>query len=109
LSPSVDYFAGEMIEIDEETDPIARFIVDSPKIRPIAGPLSGIELPNQIEQITPPKKFEDIVSETLAKIYEDQGLVSLALATYEKLSLLEPKKSVYFATQIQNLKLKIKN
>ena len=103
-----DYFAGEAIEIDEKTDPIARFIVERPQIRPIASSLMGIELPNQIEQSPPPKKFEDIVTETLAKIYESQGLVSLALVTYEKLSLLEPKKSAYFAAQIHNLKFKPK-
>ncbi len=101
-----DYFAGETIDDTAITnDPITRFIVERPQIRPIASSLNGINLPNQIEQATTPKKFEDIVTETLAKIYESQGLVSLALATYEKLSLLEPKKSTYFAALIQNLKL----
>jgi len=109
ISVSGDYFSGETIEVDVEIDPVARFIVERPQIRPIAGALIGIDLPNQIEQSPPPKKFEDIVSETLAKIYEDQGLVSLALNTYEKLSLLEPKKSAYFATRIQNLKFKLKS
>ena len=104
-SPS-DYFCGEVIEVEEGADPIVRFIIERPKIRPVAGALSGITLPNQIEQLPPPKNFEDIVTETLAKIYEDQGLVSLAKATYEKLRLLEPKKSAYFAALIQNLKFK---
>jgi len=107
ISAPSDYFAGELVEIDAETDPITRFIVERPRITPIAGPLMSIELPNQIEQAAPPKKFEDIVSETLAKIYEDQGLVSLAKSTYEKLCLLKPKKSAYFAARIQNLKFKL--
>jgi len=107
ISAPSDYFAGELIEIDTETDPITRFIVERPRITPIAGPLMGIELPNQIEQAAPPKNFEDIVSETLARIYEDQGLVSLAQSTYEKLCLLKPKKSAYFAARIQNLKFKL--
>ena len=107
-SPS-DYFAGEVIEINAESDPIGRFIIERPQIRPIAGLMSGFDLSNQIEQAAPPKKFEDIVSETLAKIYEDQGLVALAQATYEKLSLLEPKKSAYFATRIKNLNVKFKS
>ena len=106
---SSDYFAGEVVEVEDEKDPIVRFIIDRPQIRPIAGALSGIALPSQIEQMPPPKNFEDIVSETLAKIYEDQGLVSLAQATYEKLRLLEPKKNAYFAARIQNLKFKLKS
>ncbi|MCL2097315.1 MAG: hypothetical protein FWH23_00960 [Bacteroidales bacterium] len=109
FSAPSDYFAGEEIEVNVATDPIARFIVERPQIRPLASSLMGIELPNQIEQTAPPKKFEDIVTETLAKIYESQGLVSLAQATYEKLSLLEPKKSAYFAARIQNLKFKSNN
>ena len=109
ISAPSDYFAGETIEIAAETDPITRFIVERPRITPIAGPLIGIELPNQIEQAPPPKNFEDIVTETLARVYEDQGLVSLAQNAYEKLCLLKPKKSAYFAARIQNLKFKLKS
>jgi hypothetical protein len=108
VTPS-DYFAGDEVVINAETDFIARFIVERPKIRPLSSSLMGVELPNQIEQSPPPKKYEDIVSETLARVYEDQGLISLAQATYEKLSLLEPKKSAYFAARIQNLKFKPKS
>ncbi|MDR0295743.1 MAG: hypothetical protein LBH91_06120 [Prevotellaceae bacterium] len=107
ISVPSDYFAGETIEINAEIDPITRFIVERPRITPIAGPLMGIELLNQIEQAVAPKNFEDIVTETLAKIYEDQGLVYLAKVTYEKLCLLKPKKSAYFAARIQNLKFKL--
>jgi hypothetical protein len=45
-----------------------------------------------------------MVTETLAKIYADQGLYTRAIDVYEKLSLREPKKSAYFAVLIQNLK-----
>jgi hypothetical protein len=47
---------------------------------------------------------EDMVTETLAKIYTEQGLYTRAIDIYEKLSLREPKKSIYFADLIQNLK-----
>lgn len=47
---------------------------------------------------------DDIVTETLAKIYTAQGNYSKALATYEKLSLLHPEKSAYFAALIQQIK-----
>ena len=58
------------------------------------------------ESITTEAEFDeedDLVSEEIAEIYAAQGLNSQAIAIYRKLSLLNPKKSAYFADQIEKL------
>ncbi len=49
---------------------------------------------------------EEFVSEQLAEIFVSQGLTERAIETYRKLSLLYPKKSIYFAEHIEKLKEK---
>ena len=55
-------------------------------------------------------KFEfDIVTETLAKVYVEQGYYEKAIAAYQQLSLKYPKKSAFFAAQINLINRLISN
>jgi len=53
------------------------------------------------------KEDDELVSETLAKIYATQGNLQKAIASYEKLLLKYPEKKTYFAPLIKNLKEKL--
>jgi hypothetical protein len=47
---------------------------------------------------------KEVVTETMAEVLVKQGRNREAIAIYDKLSLLDPSKSVYFAAKIENLK-----
>ncbi|WP_316817001.1 hypothetical protein [Pedobacter nyackensis] len=82
---------------------IENFIKKDPQISP--------PKPEQIDNENKAKKsaedHNDLVSETLAKIYIEQMLYDKAIETYEKLSLKFPEKSRYFADLIQSIEKKI--
>jgi len=52
---------------------------------------------------------EDLVTETLAKLYHKQGHHKKAIRAYEKLCLIYPHKMAYFADLIQQIKLESKD
>jgi hypothetical protein len=46
----------------------------------------------------------DILTESMAEVLAKQGMYENAIALYQKLSLLYPPKSAYFASRIEQLK-----
>ncbi|MEJ5963862.1 hypothetical protein [Pedobacter immunditicola] len=87
----------------KETEIIDNFLKRDPQISP--------PKPEQIDNENKAKKsaedHNDLVSETLAKIYIEQMLYHKAIETYQKLILKFPEKSRYFADLIQSLEKKI--
>jgi tetratricopeptide (TPR) repeat protein len=90
----------ERIEFRKKAeDLINQFIVDQPRIDVKKEFFS----PGNMAK----KSIEDqneIVSETLAKVYAAQGNNSKAIGTYEQLILKNPEKKSYFASLIKDLK-----
>jgi hypothetical protein len=84
---------------------IDKFITANPRIEPVKAPLAA-----PVEDISKPfvENKGGFVTETLARIYVNQGYYSKAIDIYEKLSLKFPEKSSYFASQIELVKVYLK-
>ncbi len=88
-----------------QTELIDKFISLNPRIEPR---MDKTEHP--VVDLSTPYLEEkgSLVTETLARIYVNQGYYSKAIEIYEKLCLKFPEKSGYFATQIEKIKAIIK-
>lgn len=112
-----DYFSRielETLELDKK-QPLDKFIVEKPSLlRASSNSASKGTSPFIKDGETGPAEidasemFEDagFYTETLAKIYTEQGFYKRALDVYAKLILLYPEKSVYFASLVKELKTK---
>jgi hypothetical protein len=88
-----------------QSELIDKFIVSNPRIEPQK---DKTYISNDVISKPFIEESGSLVTETLAKIYVNQGYYSKAIDIYEKLSLKFPEKSSYFAFQIEKVKEFIK-
>jgi len=113
---ATDYFASQGIKLSEETqatDKLGKQLksftdwlktmkkISSTKILDNHSTQTDIT----VETLAEKSNAEgEVLTETMAEIFTQQGKVEKAIETYQKLSLLNPAKSAYFAAKIEQLK-----
>jgi hypothetical protein len=93
-----DVINDDIPRVDKKFDLIDKFIKNSPKIK--------IDNKSEVKSSfkTDQKIKDELITETLAKIYVKQKKFNKAIKAYEILSLKYPKKSSFFADQINDIK-----
>lgn len=112
-----DYFASQGIKLSEEVSPgdrlgtqLKSFTEWLKTMKRVTGRINntGIQLDtpfdDQVEKMAEKSNVEEqVITESMAEAYVFQGKKQKALEIYEKLSLLYPAKSAYFAAKIAGL------
>jgi len=93
-----DVINDDIPRVDKKFDLIDEFIKNSSKIK--------IDNKSEVKSSfkTDQKIKDELITETLAKIYVKQKKFNKAIKAYEILSLKYPKKSSFFADQINDIK-----
>lgn len=113
---TVDYFASQGIKFKEEDKPKDKFgqqlksftewlktLKRLPEVEIAKDDEKNIE--QKVEQLAEHSlKDREVVTETMAEVWEKQNNRDKAIEIYNKLSLLDPSKSSYFAAKIEQLK-----
>ncbi len=112
----VDYFASQGIKIESEIlneDKLGKKLksftdwLKLMKKLPETDKLNTFDSGSELKVIALAQhslEAREIVTESMAAVWEKQGNAIKAIETYEKLSLLDPAKFTYFATKIEHLK-----
>ncbi len=113
---TVDYFASQGIKINEEAlanDHLVKQVKSFTAWLKSMKKLHPGQMPEQNEVIEKiiqassesSNKDANVLTEAMAEVLIKQGKREKAMEMYEKLSLINPSKSAYFAAKIENLKI----
>ena len=110
----VDYFASQGIKLSEEiqtADKLGKqlksfteWLKTMKKVHP--GSEQAVGAPDKtVEDLAEKSNVgNEVITEAMAEVFARQGKRAKATEVYQKLSLLNPAKSAYFAAKIENLK-----
>jgi hypothetical protein len=112
-----DYFASqgiklsaEMLQNDKLGKQMKSFTEWLKTMKKTSGykmPETAINIDASVEKMAEKSNADaEVITETMADIFIQQGKIAKAAEIYEKLSLLNPAKSPYFAAKIELLKAK---
>ena len=111
----VDYFASQGIKLSDEVQPADKLGQQLKSFTEWLKTMKKVHVENEIEN---PAKTDanvqalaensnaeaEVLTESMAEVFARQGKIAKAGEVYQKLSLLNPAKSTYFAAKLQNLK-----
>ena len=113
---TIDYFASQGIKVVEEVKPedklgkqlksFTEWLKVLKKV-PVSEIVSTVSQQDEqkVEKLAEVSiNDREVVTEAMAEVWEKQGNTSKAIEVYQKLSLLNPPKSSYFAAKIEQLK-----
>jgi len=113
---TVDYFASQGIKFREEARPGDKFgqqlksFTDWLKtmkrlpVTDLAKPAESVAEKKVVQLAEHSLEAGEVLTEAMAEVWEKQGNAVKAMEVYNKLSLLDPSKSHYFAAKIEELK-----
>ncbi len=97
------YTEPDLSENPTKEELIERFLrIENPKVSQTEEEFSSSFTIDKIIKNSASKEFKN-VTETMAKIYLQQGNKTMAVKIYEQLMIDNPKKSVYFANRIKEI------
>ncbi len=111
----VDYFASQGIKLGEEVQAgdklgkqlksFTEWLKTMKKVHTVATAEETIKTDLTVEALAEMSNTEnEVITEAMAEVFARQGKTVRAMEVYQKLSLLNPAKSAYFAAKIENLK-----
>ena len=109
-----DYFASQGIKLKEEQQPTDRmgkqlksfteWLKTMKKVHDQKLPTEQVSIDLSVQHLAEKSnKEEEVLTESMADVYLQQGKTNKAKEIYEKLSLLNPSKNAYFAGKLKQI------